>query len=70
MWCHGEDGLETYIPCASKDAAMELAEQHSHMFHKDKRQRYGVLPRVDVCETIGKGKALHYSYNALGGGRG
>lgn len=68
MWCHGRDGFDTYMACASKESAMELAEDHSHMFHKDKAQRYGVLPRVDVCERIGNGgKILHYSYGSLGG---
>lgn len=68
MWCHGRDGFDTYMPCASKEAAMELAENHARMFHKDKGHRYGVLPRVDVCEQIGQGgKVLHYSYGTLGG---
>lgn len=70
MWTHGRDGLATYMPCDSKEDAMELAENHSHMFHKDKQQRYGVLPAVDVCETVGDGdrasKTLHYRYGTLG----
>jgi hypothetical protein len=68
MWCHGRDGFDTYMACGSKEEAMELAERHSCMFHKDKGHRYGVLPRVDVCEQIGGngGKVLHYSYGSLG----
>lgn len=65
MWCHGSDGFDTYQMCSSKEEAMDLAEKHSRMYHKDKNQKYGVLPRVDVCETKGKGKVLHYAYGSL-----
>jgi len=70
MWTHGRDGTPTYMPCDSKEEAMELAERHSRMFHKDKQQNYGVLPAVDVCEQ-GPGenasKVLHYRYGTLRG---
>lgn len=70
MWTHGKDGLATYMPCDTKDDAMELAEKHSRMFHKDRSQRYGVLPAVDVCERAAGeagAKVLHYRYGTLRG---
>lgn len=65
LWAHGDDGIPMYQPCASKEEAMELAERHSQTPHRDRSQRYGVLPRSDVCERHAKGKALHYSYGSL-----
>lgn len=69
MWCHGQDGYETYIPCQSKEAAMELAEEHRKMPHRGRYNDPPSWPNVDVCEQLYKGKQLHYRYDALGGGR-
>lgn len=59
LWCHGEDGYPTYIPCRSEAEAMHVAKQHRELLHKTDSKDFGCFPVVDICEHHGSGKRLH-----------
>lgn len=64
-WCHGDDGYPTYIPCASKEAAMDLAIEHRNMPHRGLPSHPAVFPSVDVCEQLGRGKVLFHRFDDI-----
>lgn len=69
MWCHGQDGIETYVPFVDMNEAFDYAEHHREMPHRGFPNDRPSRPRVDVCVRIGSGKALHQSYgNVLADG--
>lgn len=67
MWCHGDDGIPTYIPCRSQAEAEALAKKHRETLHKDKNEPgMGRFPCVDICKNLGAGKTLHARLGMLG----
>lgn len=63
MWCHGDDGTPTYIPCASKEVAITLAMEHRRTPHRGLPSLPAVTPNVDVCRQMGRGKILHFRFD-------
>lgn len=69
-WCHGDDGLPTYIPCESKEVALYVADQHRYQPHKDRDAALPSRPCVDILRTIGgKTKVLAERIGVLDDGR-
>lgn len=68
MWCHGDDGYLPYIPCESKEAAHELAEEHHRTPHRGLPSHRASFPNVDVCRELFNGKQLDYRYVATAPG--
>lgn len=68
-WCHGADGIPTYIPCESKEVALYVADQHRYQPHKDREASLPSRPAVDIVRSVGKSKVLVQRLGVLDDGR-